>query len=111
MTDIISRWQTLAPGDLPTKSLDLTFSDFNPKENLASFDFTGFVDMKELTAISSRPDLVDIAYYQDAYSAKKSSAITGQNYYGAMFFIQIGVSSIEIEDYCLRDEECQVTSM
>ena len=118
MTDMVRNWQNLAPGDLPTKHLDLMFSDFNPKENLASFGFAGFVhmnreflEMHNVEASSVPSGLDDVSYYRDSYSAARSSVITGQNYYGPMFFIEIGVDSIALEDYCVRDAVCQETSM
>ncbi len=111
MADEVRSWQYLAPGDLPTKHLDLMFSDFNPKEDLASFDFAGFVDMSKVAAAPSRPDLQDASYYRDSYSAGRSYAVTGQNYYGPLFFIQISATSIEIEDYCVSDAVCQQTAM
>ncbi len=108
MAPTIPGWQSLAPGNLPTKHLNLTFSDFNPKIKLAAFDFAGFVDMKNLEA--AQFDYY-FDYYQDAYSAKKSFSVTGRNYYGPLFFIQISENSIEIEEYCCQDAQCQQTSM
>ena len=96
-------WHDLVPPNLPTKDLKITFEDFNLSEGLASFDFSGFVLLEE--AGSSDEETL---YYLDSYAASKPS---GQNHYGPLFYILIKRDSIEFEDYCCPDAECQNTTM
>jgi hypothetical protein len=111
MTDTVPKWQALVPGDLPARHLDLMFRHFNPKEALTLFDFAGFTKMQTGTDVSSTIGSTDTVFYSDSYSAEKSFAVTGRNYYGPLFFIEIGKNSIGLENYCLEDEQCQQTAM
>ena len=108
MADVVAVWQTLVPGNLPTKHLDLLFSDFNPLECLTSFDFAGFVNMNEVEVPNARANLQQDSIYLSPNAAEK--AIAGRNHYGTLFSIVVSANSIAIEDYC-HGGECQRTSM
>lgn len=108
MLDTATSWETLVPGDLPAKRLNLVFPDFNPKEHLASFEFVGFVYMNEMEVAHPRSDLADVSYYLNPLTAQK--VVEGKNHYGPLFFIEVRADSIVIEDYCLTGV-CHETSM
>lgn len=95
-------WHDLVPPSLPTKNLTVTFETFNPYEGLASFDFAGFVFQEEAHV----PD-DQTSCYLDSHTSNKPP---DQNYYGSLFYILIKRNSIEFEDYCCSDVECQQTT-
>lgn len=102
-------WQTLVPGNLPTKYLKLIFSNFNPKLNLASFDFAGFVQLDKTMTSRSWFDFEKISYYCNPYCAEKIA--TNLNHYGTLFSIEVGTDFVLFEEYCFDAGACQDTSM
>ena len=109
MLDVVFKWQTLVPGNLPTKHLKMVFRDFNLKHSLASFEFTGFVAMHTMMLPRSRSEAEEYATYLNPSCAEK--VVAGRNHYGSVFDIQVGPTFLTLEEYGHDDGACQETSM
>lgn len=109
MCNVVAMWQTLVPGDLPTKHLQVVFRDFSLQPNLASFDFAGFVHLNPITMADAYADGGPGFEYQNPLCAEK--VLAGHNHYGPVFSIHIGANVLRFEEYSHAEGVCQATSM